>query len=127
MIRVAARAKGAALLLITDQLAPPDGQAARSFGSGAVSEAEGAWRLADGTLAGSTLTMDRALGVAEASGAMTRHEAVRAATLAPARLLGIEAERGTLRVGARADLVRLRPDGRVRECWVAGERAFARD
>lgn len=128
MIRVAARAKGAALLLITDQLAPPEGQAAPgSFGSGTVREAEGAWRLADGTLAGSTLTMDRALGVAEASGAMTRHEAVRAATLAPARLLGIEAERGTLRVGARADLVRLDPAGRVRECWVAGERAFARD
>lgn len=127
VIRLAARAKGEALVLITDQIAQPEDQEGGlpGFGSGGVREADGAWRLADGTLAGSTLTMDRALRLAEASGAMTQLAAVRAATLAPARLLGVERQRGTFRRGARADLVRLDAKGRVRETWIAGERAWA--
>ena len=49
-----------------------------------------------------------------------------AATLRPARLLGVEAERGTLRVGARADFALLAPDGTLAETWLAGRRVFAR-
>jgi N-acetylglucosamine-6-phosphate deacetylase len=37
-------------------------------------------------------------------------------------VLGLERERGTLRPGARADLVLLEPDGSVRETWIGGER-----
>jgi N-acetylglucosamine-6-phosphate deacetylase len=39
---------------------------------------------------------------------------------APARLLGVERERGTLRPGARADLALLDADGRAVETWLAG-------
>jgi N-acetylglucosamine-6-phosphate deacetylase len=48
-------------------------------------------------------------------------EAVTACTLRPARLLGIERERGTLRPGARADLVFLDSAGCVAETWIDGE------
>jgi len=127
-VRLAARAKGAQLALITDNVAPPaqsqNANVSSSYGAGAVRNDGTAWRLADGTLAGSRLTLDRALANAEAFGALTRLGAVRALTLAPARLLGIERERGTLRPGARADFALLDPNGRVRETWLAGRRAW---
>jgi N-acetylglucosamine-6-phosphate deacetylase len=51
---------------------------------------------------------------------MTHLEAVAACTLRPARLLGIESERGTLRAGARADLTALDATGRASRTWVGG-------
>ena len=124
IVRLAARAKGEGLLLITDRVEPPGAGAPDGFGSGPLREEGGALRLADGTLAGSTLTMDLALRNAEAFGAMTHLEAVAACTLRPARLLGLERERGTLRPGARADLVVLSAEGTVEETWVRGERVY---
>lgn len=122
VVRLAARAKGEGLILITDRVElPKDGT---GFGAGAVHDDGIALRLADGRLAGSRLEMDRALRNAQEFGAMTQLEAVAACTLRPARLLGIESERGTLRVGARADLVILDADGAVRETWLAGRRAW---
>jgi len=117
-VRVAARAKGEGLALITDRVDPPPG--APGFGSGAVHDDGVALRLADGTLAGSRLGMARAVANATAFGAMTRLEAVAAATLRPARVLGVESRHGTLRPGARADLVVLEADGAVAETWLAG-------
>ena len=55
---------------------------------------------------------------------MTRLEAIAASTLRPARLLGVEGERGTLRPGARADLAVLDAAGRVRQTWVGGRPAY---
>jgi N-acetylglucosamine-6-phosphate deacetylase len=124
IVRLAARAKGEGLLLITDRVELPGAGAPDGFGSGPLQEEGGALRLADGTLAGSTLTLDRALRNAEAFGAMTRLEAIAACTLRPARLLGLERERGTLRPGARADLVVLSEEGAVEETWIQGERVF---
>ena len=122
MVRAAARAKGEELILITDKIEiPPHGEAA-SFGSGVVVNDGNALRLAGGGLAGSTLDLDRAIRNAQEFGAMTRLEAIAASTLRPARLLGIESERGTLRVGARADFAILDDDDRVVETWIAGRR-----
>jgi N-acetylglucosamine-6-phosphate deacetylase len=119
-VRLAARAKRERLLLITDRVAPGAG-----FGAGALVDDGVALRLADGRLAGSRLTLDRAVRNAVAFGAMTQLEAVAAATLRPAALLGLERERGTLRPGARADLVVLDEAGAVAETWLAGRRAYA--
>jgi N-acetylglucosamine-6-phosphate deacetylase len=78
-------------------------------------------QLPDGTLAGSTMTMDAALrNVASLGFAVGR--AARHMTGNPARELGL-AERGRVTPGARADLVALDPETlAVRAVWVAGAR-----
>jgi N-acetylglucosamine-6-phosphate deacetylase len=53
---------------------------------------------------------------------MDVHDAIAACTLRPARLLGIERERGTLRPGARADLAAFAADGSPVATWVGGRR-----
>ena len=130
-LRVAARAKGAGLLLITDRIDPPAAGAeatptpavapAPVWPGGARISSDGvAWRLPDGRLAGSHLTLHDAVGNCVRWRVMTRLEALRACTLGPARLLGIEAERGTLRPGARADLVQWSETGAPVATWLAG-------
>jgi N-acetylglucosamine-6-phosphate deacetylase len=124
VVRLAARAKGARLALITDNVEIPRfsdrENAFANFGAGAVHDDGVALRLADGTLAGSRLRLDEACANAVGFGAFDRLAALRAATLVPARLLGVEASRGTLRAGARADLVVLDAGGRSAETWLAG-------
>jgi len=124
MVRLAARAKGERILLITDQIEPEPGRAP-SFGSGAVHDDGSALRLPDGRLAGSRLFLDQALENARQFGALSLHQAIAAATFRPARLLGIEAERGTLRVGARADFFVFGPGAALRETWIAGRCVYA--
>jgi N-acetylglucosamine-6-phosphate deacetylase len=119
-VRAAARAKGERLMLITDRIEPP--VPSGEFGTGRLTADGPVWRLGDGRLAGSRLDLADAVQNAADFGAMTRLEAVAAATLRPARLLGVESERGTLRPGARADLVVLASDGRVAETWLGGAR-----
>jgi N-acetylglucosamine-6-phosphate deacetylase len=124
-VRAAVRAKGERLLLITDRIDPADPRSG-ALGGAALSADGPVWRLPDGTLAGSRLTMAGAVHNVAEFGAMTQVEAVAAATLAPARLLGVESERGTLRPGARADLVVLGAEGAPTETWLAGRRAWPR-
>ena len=61
---------------------------------------------AEGRLAGSTLTLDRALRNIVKLG-IPLADAVRMLTLNPATLLGIEFKKGALRTGADADIVLL--------------------
>ena len=141
MVVTAARAKQGRLALITDRIELPE-QTEQSERGDADSDVHGssqpmlfdpaqladdgvAFRLPSGRLAGSSLTMDRGLRNVCAMGAMTRLEAVAACSLLPARVLGIEAERGTLRAGARADFVVLDAEMRVSETWLAGEKRFS--
>lgn len=124
MVRAASRAKGDGLMLITDRIQLP-AEAELEIGTSPVHDDGDAIRLADGTLAGSNLTLERALQNVQSFGAMNRLKAIAATTLRPARLLGIESERGTLRPGARADFAILDPEDNVRETWIAGERVFA--
>ena len=53
-------------------------------------------------------------------------EALKCATLNPARCLGIENKKGTLRPGADADLVVLDTMGNVLSTWVGGREVWAR-
>ena len=77
--------------------------------------------LRDGTLAGSTLTLDRAVRNVVGLGVPVER-AVQMTTTIPADVLGIR-DRGRLAPGARADLVALDSESlAVREVWVAGER-----
>ncbi|MDH3213856.1 MAG: amidohydrolase family protein, partial [Myxococcales bacterium] len=123
MVRLAARAKGDRLILITDRVDPPGGES-EGFGSGPVRDDGTAIRMTDGNLAGSRLTLDAAVRRLREAAGLTLLEAVAACTLRPARVLGIESERGTLRPGARADFALLDDEGRVLETWIAGQRAW---
>jgi N-acetylglucosamine-6-phosphate deacetylase len=123
MLTVAARCKGDGLVLITDRLDPP-GAEARPLAAGRLLDDGTALRLQDGRLAGSRLDLATAIANAQRMTGMTRIDAVAACTLRPARVIGVEAERGTFRRGARADLVVLDREDRVVETWIAGERAY---
>jgi N-acetylglucosamine-6-phosphate deacetylase len=123
-VGVAARAAAERLVLISDAIDPPrDGGA--GFAGGEPVHADGdCWRLPDGRLAGSRL------GLAAAARNLVRFagaspcEAVAACSLRPARLLGVESERGSLRKGARADVVVLDADLRLHETWLGGRRVY---
>ena len=73
---------------------------------------DGVCRNAEGKLAGSTLTLDRALRYIVALG-VPLIDAVRMATILPARRISLAGKKGILAVGADADLVALTPDLRV--------------
>jgi N-acetylglucosamine-6-phosphate deacetylase len=76
----------------------------------------------DGKLAGSVLTMDRAIrNITEFAG-WSLPDAVRAATLNPARVVGLH-QCGILAPGAEANLVVLSPEGKVLQTFVRGHRA----
>jgi N-acetylglucosamine-6-phosphate deacetylase len=77
----------------------------------------------DGKLAGSVLTMDRAVrNVTNFAGWSLQH-AVRAATLNPVRAAGLPPAYGTLAPGAEANFVVLTPSGEVRQTFVRGHAA----
>jgi N-acetylglucosamine-6-phosphate deacetylase len=86
--------------------------------------ADDAVRSADGTLVGSTLSMDRAVRNVVDLGVPVERAVEMAATI-PAAALGLT-DRGRLVPGARADLVALDPDTlAVRAVWLAGELAYS--
>jgi N-acetylglucosamine-6-phosphate deacetylase len=83
---------------------------------------DGEVRRPDGTLAGSVLTMDAAVRNLVALGASLA-DAARAASAAPARLIGRD-DLGVLRPGAPAHLAVLDDDLRVRRTLVGGVEVF---
>ncbi len=76
--------------------------------------------LMGGKLAGSVLTMDRAVRNVMQFAHWDLQQALRLATLNPARVAGLS-NRGKLEEGADADFVVLSPDGEVRKTIVRGE------
>jgi N-acetylglucosamine-6-phosphate deacetylase len=115
-LAIACRAKGrGGVVLVTDAVA----WKAHHVGGIEVGFDGVVPRLADGTLAGSALTMDRAVRNLVGPCRIDLADAVAAAATTPARLLGL-ADRGRIEVGARADLVALGPGLEVDGVWVGG-------
>jgi N-acetylglucosamine-6-phosphate deacetylase len=107
-------------VLITDATAAagmPDG--AYQLGPIQVEVKDGRCTM-DGKLAGSVLTMDRAVRNVTKFAGWSLRDAVRAATLNPARAAGMAQACGVLAPGAEANLVVLSPDGEVRKTIVRG-------
>jgi N-acetylglucosamine-6-phosphate deacetylase len=122
VVALAARALADRLTLVTDAVAAlgaPPGPLRLGDLAVTVSEADGAVRLADGTLAGSTLALDQAVRNLVAYAGVPLAEAVRAATAAPAAVLGL-ADRGVVAPGAVGDLTLLTPAGEVVATVVGG-------
>ncbi|MGA9799824.1 MAG: N-acetylglucosamine-6-phosphate deacetylase [Terriglobales bacterium] len=120
IVKLFLKAKGAdAAVLITDATAAtgmPDGR--YRLGSLEVDVKDGRC-MAGGRLAGSVLVMDRAVRNVMKFAQWDLQQAVRLATLNPARVTGMR-DLGLLTVGAVADLVVLSPGGEVRNTMVRG-------
>jgi len=121
VVQLFLRAKGIeGAVLITDAISAtgmPDGS--YQLGPMLVDVKEGRCTL-DGKLAGSVLTMDRAVrNVTEFAGWSLRG-AVRTATLNPARVVGLDERCGLLTPGAEANFVVLSPEGGVRATIIGG-------
>ncbi len=113
------------IALITDAIAAAGrGDGEFVLGDRRVTVRGGVARLSDGTLAGSVLTMDAAIRNFVALGASIE-EAVGAATVVPANLLG-RSDVGVLSPGAVADVVVLDDALEVDQTFVAGEQMFRR-
>ncbi len=108
-------------VLITDAMAAagmPDG----TYQLGPIQvEVKDGKCTAGGKLAGSVLTMDRAVRNVTQFAGWSLQDAVRAATLNPARAAGLP--QGQLVPGAEANLVVLSPAGEVRKTFVRGRAA----
>lgn len=108
------------VILVSDGLSAtgmPDGK--YTLGGFEINVSNGVCRNAAGILAGSTLTLDRALRNIVNLG-IPLANAVRMLTANPASLLGIEFKKGTLRVGADADILLLDQGLRVTGVWTRG-------
>jgi N-acetylglucosamine-6-phosphate deacetylase len=88
--------------------------------SSSVTAQDGAAYLADGTLAGATTTLDRAVANVVSLG-VALPRAVAAATAVPAAILRLD-DRGQIVPAARADLISLDPvTAEVGDVWIGGE------
>ena len=97
---------GERLLAVTDAMRAaglPDGRFA--LGDRRVTVRGGVSRSEDGRLAGSTLTMGQALKNLMRFCGLTLAEALPMVTRAPARAIGVYPQKGSLRIGADADMV----------------------
>ncbi|TZE82949.1 N-acetylglucosamine-6-phosphate deacetylase [Calorimonas adulescens] len=80
-------------------------------------------RLADGTIAGSTLTLDAAVHNAVEHLGVTIPEAVRMASYNPAKLLGLN-DMGEIKKGNMADIIFFDEDINIKGMFIAGDRVF---
>jgi N-acetylglucosamine-6-phosphate deacetylase len=131
-VRLAARALGDRLTLVTDAVAalgqpPGPARSVRSVRLGevaAISDGTSV-RLPDGTLAGSVLPLDQAVRNLSAFAGLDLAAAVRAASAVPAAVLGLH-DRGVVAPGAVGDLVLLHRTGTVVATVIAGEVVYDR-
>jgi N-acetylglucosamine-6-phosphate deacetylase len=125
MVRVALAAKRAErIMAITDGTAGaglPPGSFAH-LGGRRITVRDAAY-LEDGTIAGSTLTMDRAFAKLTSEVGLSLPDAATVCSTTPARTLGLQGF-GVLVPGAVADVTVLDRDLRVVQTWIGGTLAY---
>ncbi|WIJ24121.1 N-acetylglucosamine-6-phosphate deacetylase [Devosia sp. RR2S18] len=126
-IQVALAAKGAEhIFLVTDSMSQTGTDIAELTLNGrTITRADGALRLADGTLAGADLDMIDAVEFMHSHMGLPLETALNMASLVPSRALGIDAQHGHLRPGARANFVQLSPGREVRTTWINGKKVWS--
>jgi N-acetylglucosamine-6-phosphate deacetylase len=97
----------------------PDGD--YNLGDQPVTVRDGVCRIASGSLAGSTATMDGVLRNVVQFAGLTLPQAILMATAVPAEAMGLAGRKGVLAPGADADLILLDTDLRVRLTMVCGQ------
>ena len=125
VVHLFAKAKGASRILLatdaTSATSMPDGDYA--LGSGRVTVHQGICRDAEGRLAGSTLTQDRALKNLLKWTDLRLAEALLSLTANTAAALRLS-DRGRIEAGAIADLTLLNPKLDVARTWVSGKLVY---
>jgi len=134
-MKILARSKGMArTILITDAIRavglPPGrydlgGQTVTVVAG--LGNSTGECRLANGTLAGSVLTMERGLTNFSAAAGMSLAESWPTTSLTPAAALGLDQRRGKLESGYLADVTLLDDAGDVVATVIAGRVVYLRD
>jgi N-acetylglucosamine-6-phosphate deacetylase len=99
----------------------PDGE--YQLGLFKVKVVGGVCRTSEGNLAGSTITLQQALRNLVKFTRRSFKECLPCATLNPARLLGLEKQKGVIAGGADADLAILDRDYMVKASYVRGRAA----
>eukprot|EP00794_Sanderia_malayensis_P007315 gene7312-8133_t len=125
-LRISHRAHPKGIVLVTDAISAmglPPGR--HMLGTMSVNIEKNRVTL-DGTntLAGSIVTMDRCLRHFRKAAACSTVEALEAATLHPAQLLGITDKKGTLEYNTDADLVVLDDEFNIHATLIAGQPAY---
>lgn len=86
---------------------------------------DGIARLADGTIAGSAYPLLQGVRTVVQSLNRPLYEAVRFASLNPAKTLKVDDRLGSLAVGKEATFLRLSQDLKLKEVWVKGRRIYS--
>jgi N-acetylglucosamine-6-phosphate deacetylase len=127
IVKLALQAKGRdGAALITDAFSAtglPDGE--HTLGPHTVHVRGPLATLADGTIAGSILTMDRAVGNAMRFAGVSLPTAVHMASQVPALIAGCSQRKGSLEPGKDADVTLLDSDFRCRATWVGGRLVYS--
>lgn len=127
-IRVALRAKAGSgrIFLVTDAMSQTGTDLTTLTLNGrTITRANGALRLADGTLAGADLDMIDAVEFMHTRIGLPLEEALRMASLYPAQALGLDGEMGHLQPGATASFVHLTDARKVKSTWINGKQVWA--
>lgn len=121
-LRVALKAKPRGKLLLVTDAMPPVGADDPSFilDGETITARDGVCRIANGTLAGSALSMIEAVRNAVGMLGLPLEEAVRMASAYPADFLGLGSTHGRIAANFRADFTVVDADLHVTETWIAG-------
>jgi N-acetylglucosamine-6-phosphate deacetylase len=125
-VRLVVKAKGISrIILITDSLSAtgmPDGR--YQLGLFTINVVGGVCRTDEGNLAGSSIVLEQAVRNLSKFTGISFKDCLPCATLNPARLLGVENQKGVLAVGNDADLAVLDKNFVVRQAYVRGRAAI---
>ncbi|XP_075686511.1 N-acetylglucosamine-6-phosphate deacetylase isoform X2 [Rhinoderma darwinii] len=126
-LRIAHRAHPNGLVLVTDAITAMGlGPGRHTLGQQEILiDGLNAYVVGTRTLAGSIATMDMCVRHFHEATGCTVEEALEAASLHPAQLLGLQHRKGTLNFGAHADFIQLDDNLNVKATYIAGEEVWS--
>ena len=86
-----------------------------------ITRSQGKLILEDGTLAGADISLSDAVRYMVNEVGISQDDAIRMASLIPAKVLGVESEIGCLMPDARADFLWMKNDLEIEKVWVGGK------